>query len=89
MALGGDDRKRVSWGAERNLKRGTAAETWYGCGEGEFFEGCRVTGKATVAPLGSKELGGRGKLETGRNPWSLAGCNKLAGIKAEEIVEAV
>jgi hypothetical protein len=36
-----------------------------------------------------RELCGHGKLETGRNPWSIARCNKLAGIEAEKGVEAV
>jgi hypothetical protein len=35
---------------ERNLRRVEAAETRNGCGEGEFFEGCSVAGKATGVP---------------------------------------
>jgi hypothetical protein len=74
--------KRAASAARRpmrgNGKRATAAVTRYGCGWGEFFEGCDRRCGERPGSLGSRLwLGSRG-CEVGkrREPSPVPGCNK-------------
>lgn len=68
---------------ERLRRRGTAV------GKGNSSRGVASRERRLMYQQARESVGGHGKLETRRNPWSLAGCNRLAGTRVEKGVEAV